>query len=102
MNYELLAELARREEEAVKSRNLEDLIAIQAEQLELLQSLPETPPREAQAVLEQALASCRNTQQSLFASLAETQGILERLGTGRRALDGYSVTTQHGKLDARV
>ena len=100
MNYDLLAELARREEQAVQSRDWEELIAIQAEQLELLDSLPETPPREAQAVLEHALECCRSTQRSLFASLAETQGIMERLGTGRRALGGYT-TDRRSTLDAR-
>ena len=101
MNYELLAELARREEHAVNNHNWEELIAIQKEQLDLLESLPDTPPREALAVLEQALECCRTTQQSLFASLAETQGIMERLGAGRRALGAYT-TNQRSKLDQRV
>lgn len=101
MNLEHFTELARREEEAVESRSWEELIAIQKEQLELLDSLPETLPTEALVGLELALERCRGTQQQLFASLAETQGILERLRAGGRALGAYT-SNRRSKVDARV
>jgi hypothetical protein len=101
VTFDQLAELVRREEEAVDGRRFDELIAIQQEQLELLDALPDELPREALPLLEQALARCLSTQQSLFASLAETKGIIERLRAGRRAIGGYT-TNQRGKVDARA
>lgn len=101
MSFDRFTELARREEEAVESRNWEELIAIQKEQLELLDSLPDALPGEALTGLEQALERCRGTQQLLFASLAETQGVLERIRAGGRALGAYT-SNRRSKVDARV
>ena len=85
----------------MESRRWEELIAIQQEQLELLESLPDSPPREARRALENALERCRSTQQLLFGSMAETQGLMERLGAGRRAIGSYR-TTRRGKVDAHA
>jgi hypothetical protein len=101
VNLDRFTELARREEEAVEGRNWEELIAIQKEQLELLASLPDALPREALTGLEQALDRCRNTQQLLFSSLAETQGILERIRAGGRALGAYT-SNRRSRVDARA
>ncbi len=101
MSFDYLAELLDREEQAVESRRWEALIEIQQQQLELLNSLPDSLPREALALLERALERCRSTQQLLFASLAETQGLLERLRAGRRAMSSYR-TNRRGSVDARA
>ena len=101
MNVEHFVELARREQEAVESRRWVELIAIQKEQRALLAALPTSLPREALTALEHALDRCRATQQTLFAGLAETQGMLERLRSGRRALGAYR-TNRRSKLDAHA
>jgi hypothetical protein len=101
VNFEHLAELARREEQAVASRRWEELIAIQKEQLELLEGLPKPLPREALGVLQLALARSRSTEQALFAGLAETQGLLERLRSGRRAIGAYRAN-RRSRIDAHA
>jgi hypothetical protein len=101
VNLEQLAELSRQEEEAVEGRRWEDLIAIQRDQMLFLESLPNSLPREALEVLEHALVRSRTTQQSLFAGLAETQGVMERLRSGSRAIGAYR-TNRRSKVDARV
>jgi hypothetical protein len=101
VNFEQLAELARREEAAVESRRWEELITIQKEQMALLDALPDVLPREALIVLENALGRCRTTQQSLFAGLAETKGVMERLRSGRRAIGAYR-SNRSSRIDARA
>jgi hypothetical protein len=91
MSLDRLAELAIREEAAVASRRWDALHAIQAEQRDLLDSLPEPLPGEARTQLELALSRSRATQRSLFAMLAETQGIIERLRAGRRTVGAYGL-----------
>ncbi len=89
MSLERLAELARREEEAVAGRRWEELIEIRAEQQELLASMRGRHDASARPVLEAALARALATERALIASLAETQGAIERLRAGRRAVRGY-------------
>jgi hypothetical protein len=101
VNFEQLAELARREEAAVESHRWAELIAIQHEQIAFLEALPQPLPPEALPVLEHALERCRTTQQSLFAGLAETQGLMERLRSGRRGISAYRAN-RRSKLDAHA
>ncbi|HWB23158.1 MAG TPA: hypothetical protein VG652_09750 [Gaiellaceae bacterium] len=101
MNLERLAELSRQEEAAVEGRRWEDLLAIQKEQLLFLESLPNSLPREALEVLQHALVRCSTTQQSLFAGLAETKGVMERLRSGSRAIVAYG-SNRGSKVDARA
>jgi hypothetical protein len=101
-SLERLVELARREEEAVESRRWEELLAIQDEQLELLAAVRGTLTAEARPVLELALARSLATEKALFGSLAETQGIIERLRAGRRAIGAYRSSRRRGGVEIRA
>jgi len=89
MSLERLAELAREEEQAVEGRRWETLLAIRAEQHAILEGLRGRLAADARPVLELALARSHATEKTLFSSLAETQGIIERLRAGQRAIRGY-------------
>ena len=96
MSLERLAELASEEERAVESRRWEVLLAIRAEQHTILEGLRGRLAVDARPVLELALSRSRATEKALFASLAETQGIIERLRAGRRAIHGYRRSNRVG------
>jgi hypothetical protein len=96
MNLERLVELAREEKRAVESRRWEALLAIRAEQHAILEGLRGQLSADARPILELALARSQATEKALFASLAETQGILERLRAGRRAIHGYRRSNRAG------
>jgi hypothetical protein len=98
---ERLAELARLEEAAVDGRRWDDLLEIQGEQRELLASLPQPLPDDARPSLELALTRARATERTLFASLAETKGTIERLRGSRRTVGAYGVRSL-GDLEAEA
>ena len=99
MDLDRLAELARAEERAVASGRWHELLAIQDEQRELLDALPNPAPAEARPFLEEALARAGATQNALVGALAETKGKIERLGTGRRTVGAYGIRST-SELDA--
>ena len=102
MSLARLAELADEEEQAVRSRRWETLLAIRAEQHEILEQLQGRLAADARPVLELALARSRATEKTLFASLAETQGFIERLRAGRHAVQGYRQRWQRPGLEIRA
>lgn len=96
-----LDDLGVREAAAIAGARWDELVDIQAERRSLLGSLPAPPPPEAKAALERALARTHETQQTLVAVMAETKGMLERLGGGRRALQAYG-GPRAGRLERRA
>jgi len=85
-----LVELAREEQKAVAERRWETLVEIRAEQHLLLRGLAGRLSSDALPALELVLDRCAATEKLLSERLAETQRIIERLRTGRRAVRGYA------------
>jgi hypothetical protein len=98
-----LLELLEHERAAVEGRRFEALAEIKAAELALLRSLQGRLDPGDLPALERALARSRETETALVAGLAETQGVIERLRTGRRAVSGYAQGPRaRGALEIRA
>ena len=84
MSLARLVELAELEQQAVSGHRWEALEEIRAEQRQILEAARGRLTTDDRAALEFALGRSRESERALFASLAETQGIIERMRAGRR------------------
>jgi hypothetical protein len=84
-----LPELARRERELVNGGRWEELLELQAERQQLIDSLPAELPAEARPALEAALRQSRATQAVLAEAMQATGGQLGTVRRGRRVVTAY-------------
>lgn len=90
MSLTRLVELARSEQQAIDRRRWDLLVEIRTEQLAILRQLQGRLTPSALPALELVLDRCRTTEKMLVERMAETRGVIERLGTGRQAVRGYA------------
>jgi Flagellar protein FliT len=89
MSWHLLADLALRERELVAEERWDDLLALQTERQQLIDSLPRPLPRQARSALVTARLQSRETEQALQTAMARTGSELATLRRGRRVVGAY-------------
>ena len=88
--YRALVGLAERERELVAEGRMEELLELDARRRAIIRTLPPAPPREAALLLRRCAELQAETSAALEGAMRAAELELQRLGTGRAAVRGYS------------
>jgi hypothetical protein len=90
--YEQLLELVRRSAEAIEAGAWDDLVELGRERRDLMHALPERPPAEARAILEEAAKLADANVAALVAAVESVRADLRLVERGRNAMSSYGET----------